>query len=316
MKKIVLLLLFTVLLSGCIVNLSLFPELQPLRETVLEGSGKEKILLLNISGVISEEPGDGIVAEPDIIARVREELIKAQLDKKVRAIVLRVDSPGGTVTASDLLYHEIMQFKERTGIKVIASIGGIGASGAYYAAMASDRIVANPTAIIGSVGVIMLHFNLEGLLEKIGVGADAIKSGLHKDTGSPFRKMSPQDRQILQGTIDTLQERFLEMVVKGRKEMTPEQIKLISDGRIFTSAEAKKLKLIDQIGYLDSAIALARQEAGLTEARVVTYRRPHQYIHNIYSKVASLSDPYATWKIDPKALLKGRSIDFFYLWLP
>ncbi len=302
-------------LSGCI-TISLFPTLTPLEETVLEGKGKGKILLLNVSGIISEESGGGIVEEPDMVAQIKEELLKAERDQSVVAVVLNINSPGGTVTASDLIYYEILQFKERTGKKVIASISGLGASGAYYIAMASDRIVAHPTAITGSIGVIMLHINVHGLLEKIGVGAEAIKSGSHKDVGSPFREMTPEDRGILQGMINTMQGRFLEVVAKGRKEMTEEQIKEISDGRIFTTAEAKRLNLIDQIGHLDHAINLAKQEAGIAEAKIIRYRRSHQYINNIYSHAEPSLDPLSAWKVDPKNLLKGRSVNFFYLWMP
>ncbi len=309
------LLFLTMLLSGCI-SIPLFPPLAPLQETVLEGEGKGKVLLINISGIISEELRGGVVDEPSMVARVKEELIKAERDKSIAAVVLDINSPGGTVIASDLIYYEILRFKERTGKKVIASISGMGASGAYFIAMAADRIVAHPSAILGSIGTILLHINVHGLLEKIGVGAEAIKSGLHKDMGSPYREMTPEDRNILQGMINSMQERFLEVVAKGRPEMGPEQMKEIADGRIFTTAEAKKLKLIDQIGHMDHAINLAKQEAGIAEARVILYRRPGQYINNIYSHVVPQIDPLSALKVDPRDLLKGRSVNFFYLWLP
>jgi len=311
-------------MQGCIINhLSLFPGITPLQEIVLEGSGNEKIVIMDISGVISEDQkggGGGIgggFPEPGMIAQIKEELLKAEKDKHVRAVLLRINSPGGTVTASDLIYHELMRFKEKTGKKVIASIGGIGASGAYYISSAADQIVAHPTAITGSIGVIMLHLNLQGLLEKIGVGAEAIKSGQQKDTGSPFREMTPEDRRILQGMIDTLQKRFLSVVLQGRKGMDKEQLKLISDGRIFTTDEAKKLGLIDQIGYIDSAIDLAKQEAGIKEARVILYRRPSQYANNIYSSARFFQQPDLL-SIAPlaKELLQDRSLNFFYLWMP
>jgi protease-4 len=308
-------LFLTLGLSGCI-TISLFPRIEPLQETVLEGSGDKKILLLDISGVISEESGDGVVEEPDMVARIKETLLKAEQDHQIKAVVLRINSPGGTVTASDMIYHEIIQFKERTGIKVIASISGIGASGAYYIAMAADQIIANPTAITGSIGVIMLHMNVNGLLEKIGVGAEAIKSGAHKDMGSPFKELSVEDRKIFQGMIDGMQEQFLEIVTKGRKEIGPEQLKVISSGRIFSTQEAKKLKLIDQIGHLDHAIAFAMREAGVENAKIISYGRPYQYMNNIYSRTLSGMDPLSAWKVSPKDLLNGRAVNFFYLWMP
>ena len=319
--EILLLISLFLSLSGCIFNqVSLFPRVAPLKETVVEGSGTEKILLLDLSGVISEEsiadggsPLGGGAVEPSMVARVKEELQKATKDNHIRAVVLRINSPGGTVTASDIIYHEVMQFKEKTGKKVIASIGGIGASGGYYIAAAADQIVANPTAITGSIGVIMLHFNVQGLLEKIGVGTEAIKSGPYKDMASPFREISPEDRKILQDKINSMYERFLEVVAKGRKQIDPGEMRAIADGRIYTSEEAKKLNLIDQIGYLDAAINLAKQEAGLTDAKVVLYNRPHRYANNIYSKTALTPD----WmSADPRSLLRERSSNFFYLWMP
>ncbi len=313
--KTTLVFLMSLLLSGCL-TINLFQPPAPLEEKVLEGEGKDKILLLNISGVISEEAPEGLVEDPDMVARVKEELLLAEKDKSVKAILLNINSPGGTVTASDLIYHEIMQFKARSGKKVTTSISGLGASGAYYIAMASDRIMAHPTAVVGSVGVIMLNMNLQGLLEKIGVTAETIKSGAQKDTGSPFRKMTQEDRDILQGMIMSMQERFLEIVAKGRPKMSPEQIKDISDARVFTSAEAKRLNLIDQIGYLDEAIVLAKKDVGLAEAKIISYRRPSQYVNNIYSRLSPRIDPLSAWKLDPKDLLKGRPSNFFYLWMP
>jgi len=309
------LLILSLISSGCVYNISLFPELKPLKETVLEGGGEGKILLLDISGVISEEAGDGMVEEPSMVARVKEELILAEQDKQIKAVILTINSPGGTVTASDMIYHEMLQFKKRTGIKVIASISGIGASGAYYISMAADKVIAHPTAITGSIGVIMLHMDLHGLLEKFGVGAEAIKSGAQKDMGSPFKELSVESREIFQKMILEMQGRFLEIVAQGRKVMTPEQLKAISDGRIFSAQQARELNLIDQIGHIDSAIDLAKREASLTEAKVIKYRRSHQYVNNIYSRTSGI-EPLSLWKLDPKELLRERSVNLFYLWLP
>ncbi|MBI3598578.1 MAG: signal peptide peptidase SppA [Nitrospirae bacterium] len=329
MKTLMRFLFLPLFLSGCIINhLSLFPGIEPLKEIVVEGSGHEKILIIDLSGVISEETnrgGGGIgggAPETGMIEQIKEELLMAERDKDVRAVLLRINSPGGTVTASDLIYHEVVQFKQKTGKKVIASIAGIGASGAYYIASAADQIVAHPTAITGSIGVITLHLNLQGLLEKIGVGAEAIKSGPQKDTGSPFREMTAEDRRILQGMIDTLQARFLSVVAQGRKMIHQEQMKIISDGRIFTTDEAKEFGLIDQIGYIDSAIELAKQTAGIKEARIILYRRPSQYANNVYSLAAIQPNLFtgdsATGDVIPiaKELLQGRSLNFFYLWMP
>ena len=198
------LLLGVVLLTvpGC-MTVSFLPKTTPLQEVVLSGEGREKVLLLEISGVLtSAKPGgvfDRFVDRLSLPARFKEELTKAADDEDVKAIVLRINTPGGTVTASDILYHEIQELKKTRNVPVIASIMDLGTSGGYYVAMAADRVVAHPSSVTGSLGVIMLTLNASGLMEKIGVRADAVTSGPYKDMGSPFRTMTEQDRAIFQG---------------------------------------------------------------------------------------------------------------------
>ncbi|MCI0546742.1 MAG: S49 family peptidase, partial [Candidatus Rokubacteria bacterium] len=161
-------------LAGCsVVSIDLTPRVRPLEESTVEGSAPDKVLLVDLSGVLAEEPLLTLETRPSVplLARVREELEKAEEDARVRAVVLRINSPGGTVTASDILYHEITRFKERRKIPVVACILDVGASGGYYVALAADRIVVHPTTVTGSIGVLMLTVNASGLLEKIGVSA-------------------------------------------------------------------------------------------------------------------------------------------------
>ncbi|TAJ96845.1 MAG: signal peptide peptidase SppA [Candidatus Manganitrophaceae bacterium] len=308
----------SMLLSGCIRNyITLFPQPGPVKENVVDGSGEDKVLLLDIAGVISEEKPDGLIEKPDMVARIKEELKKAEGDKAVKAIVLRINSPGGTVTASDIIYHEISAFKERTGRKVIASIGDVGASGGYYIAMAADRVLAHPTAVTGSIGVILLHVNLQGLMEKVGIGAEAIKSGAHKDMGIPTKPLAPEDRELFQSMINSMYDRFLQVVSQGRKGLAAERIKTLADGRIYTAPQAKEAGLIDDIGYLDQAIDLAKSEAGIKQAKVILYSQPSAYNNNIYSQaVQKEENPFATWGVDPKRLLQGGAPKFLYLWMP
>ncbi|MBI5795140.1 MAG: S49 family peptidase, partial [Planctomycetes bacterium] len=186
------------LASGCsFISVSLVPYVAPLKETTVMGKGKEKVLIVEISGIISEEEKRGIAGlsgEPDMVARIKEELKTAAKDKHIKAVILRINSPGGTVTASDLIYHEIEQFKKKTGNKVIACIMDLGASGGYYVAVSADKIVAHPTTVTGSIGVIMLNLSVEGLLQKIGVKDTSIKTGEHKDMGSPLKTMTEEER--------------------------------------------------------------------------------------------------------------------------
>ncbi len=309
--------IYILVLTGCVFNISLFPTTEPLQEKIVEGSGTGKIALIDLSGIISEEKEDGIMDLPDMVARVKEELSYAASDKEVKAIILRINSPGGTVTASDLIYHEVQRFKEQTGKTVIAAIMDVGASGAYYIAMASDHIVAHPTAVTGSIGVIMLHINVQGLMEKIGVGAESIKSGSHKDMGLPTQPLSTEGREILQGIINTMYGRFLDVVAVGRKGLPLQKIKLLADGRVYSASEAKELGLVDQVGYLEQAIDSAKSKTGLKQAKIVLYRRPHEFKNNIYSKtdnIAVHSMPF--FGIVPNHFLERGYTRFLYLWIP
>ena len=284
---------------------------------MIAGKGKNKILLLDISGVIQEKETSPFSREPDLVARVKEQLTKAARDEKVRAVLLRINSPGGTVTASDLIHHEVMEFKKQTGKKVFAVIMGIGASGGYYIAVSADKIVAHPTTITGSIGVIMLNVNLQGLLEKIGVENETIKSGDKKDMGSPLKKMTEEERVLFQEVIQALYDEFVRVVVQGRKNLTEEKVRKLADGRIYSSRQALDLGLVDQIGYLQDAFEMAKNETGLETARLVLYKRPGQYRKTIYSQVPPNAPRVnALFHFDLKEWVQLGVPKFMYLWVP
>src|SRR5881396_3825039 len=265
--------LLALVTAGCI-SISLFPQAMPLREKTVQGTAADKILMMDISGVISDKGSSNPLSESeDLVARIKEELTLAAEDSHIRALLLRINSPGGTVTASDVIHHEISEFKMKRKIPVVATIMDIGASGGYYIAVAADQIIAHPTSVTGSVGVIMLRVSAEGLLQKIGVEASAIKSGAKKDIGSPFRPMTEDERAIFQTMINGFFSRFLDVVSKGRS-LPADQLKVIADGRVVTGPQALQLGLVDQVGYLDDGIAAAKKLAGLTDARVIMYARP------------------------------------------
>ena len=304
------------LLYGCI-SIDLTRQIQPLRENVVEGQGRAKILVLEISGVISEErllalPGSG--PEVPLLARIREELRKAEEDSSVKALVVRINSPGGTATASDVVYEEIRKFKTNRKIPVIAAIMDVGASGAYYAALAADRIVAHPTAVVGSIGVVMLTMNAEGLLQKVGVTPLAIKSGAKKDMGSPFRALTDEERAIFQDVIDSLHARFVQLIASQRG-LSLAEVQALADGRIYTAEEAKRHRLIDATGYIEDAIRLAKEAAGLEEAKIVVYHRPKEYRATVYSS-APTPDRLEFTLGQLSSLLLGPGPRFLYLWWP
>src|SRR5438093_3756125 len=184
--------------AGCI-SISLFPQAMPLREKTVQGTAADKILMMDISGVISEKGSSNPLSESeDLVARIKEELTLAAEDSHIKAVLLRINSPGGTVTASDVIHHEITEFKAKRKIPVVSVIMDVGASGGYYIAAPSDRILAHPTSVTGSIGVIMMRVNAEGRLQKIGVDASSVKSGNQKDLGSPFRSITDHATEILQ----------------------------------------------------------------------------------------------------------------------
>lgn len=304
------------LLSGCI-TINLIPTPGPLKEEEVAGAGEAKVLLMEIAGVISSAEERGLVEQPSLVARVKEELTRAAKDRAVKAIVLRINSPGGTVTASDIIYHELRAFREKRKVPIVASILDVGASGGYYVAMAADKIVIHPSSVTGSIGVIMFTANASGLLEKIGVETTAVMSGPKKDMGSPFRALTPEERAIFQSLINSFYERFLNVVQEGRPALTPDQIRKLADGRIYSGEQAKAMGLVDEVGYLDEAIELAKRQAGVTEARVVMYRRAGEYRQNIYSRLMSGPGGWLNVPaLDLMSLIRGGTPQFMYLWMP
>jgi protease-4 len=302
-------------MSGCIViDRELFGP-GPLREELVGGSGKAKVVLLELTGLITSQEEGGLFEHPSPVAQLKEALIKAGEDSKVKAVVLKINSPGGTVTASDVVYHEVRAFREKHKVPVIASIMDVGASGGYYVAAGADKIVAHPSSVTGSLGVIMVTLNARGLLEKVGVETAVITSGPRKDMGSPFRAMTDEERAIFQGVIDSFYNRFLSVIKDGRRSLSSEEVRKLADGRIYSGEQAKALGLIDSVGYLDDAIELAKRQAGLSEARVVVYRKPGEFKQNIYSRMFG-GMPSALAALDVMALARAGSPQFMYLWWP
>lgn len=308
-------------LAGCsVISLDLTPRLRPLEEHTVEGRGADKILLMDISGLITDEAGSGglsIGTPPPrvpLLVRVREELQKAGKDSAVRGLVVKINSPGGTVTASDIVFRELTLHREETRVPMVAVLMDVAASGGYYVALAADRIVAHPTSVTGSIGVIMLTLNAQGLLEKVGVAATAIKSGERKDMGSPFRSMTPEERAIFQSVIDDLQGQFVTRVIERRK-LSPEAVRPLADGRIFTAQQALATGLVDQVGYIPDALAAARRLAGVDEARVIVYRRPREYRATYYAGTRAETGAL-DGALGPLAALLGPGPRLLYLWWP
>jgi protease-4 len=310
------------ILTGCAyVKVPVYPSLQPFEEKVLEGKGEKKILLLDISGVISEKKkstGLGLTQKASLIDRLKEELQRAEGDSAIVGAIVRINSPGGSVSATDIIHHELMNYKKERNVRIVACLTGVATSGAYYIASAADEIIAHPTSITGGIGVIAMKFTIEKLLSKIGVEEVTIKSAEKKDLWSPFRPSTPEEKMIMQGIIDTFHERFVHAVYEGRRpRLTKEEIEGLADGRIFTADQALSAKLVDRVGYLDDALAGMKASLRLQDARVITYYRPGDYRGTIYSGVPGASEGEINLiSIDKDSLDPLTGIRFMYLWKP
>ncbi|HMK60483.1 MAG TPA: signal peptide peptidase SppA [Dissulfurispiraceae bacterium] len=313
---------FMITLSGCGgLNIALLPETKPLEEQVLEGSGSPKILLIDLDGMISfREEKDGLfLKRPSKVAFFREAFRKASDDPDITGVIIRINSPGGTVAASDALYHEIVSFKQNKRVPVYAYILEVGASGAFYVAASADRIIASRSSIVGSIGVVAMKINVEGLLSKIGVTEETYKSAPKKDFWSPFRASTPEEQKMLQDIIDKLYAQFVDVVYSNRHgRLSMEQVKALADGRIVVAQDALNANLIDQVAYLDETVDIMKKSLNIEQARLCTYIRPKTFKSNIYS--AYQAEPSSATvnliSINADDFMLHSGLQFMYLWTP
>lgn len=318
---IMVLALIMLIIGGCAApRLSLFPdETEPLREFTLEGNEKGKVLIISVDGIISDAPERSFLRpKPSKVQEIVSQLRLAEKDEEIRVILLKIDSPGGSTTASDILYHEIMAFKKRTQIKVVVSMMNLATSGGYYISLPADYIMAHPTTVTGSIGVILLYPRVTGLMEKIGLDVEVNKSGKNKDMASPFREATEEERHILQKITDDLGEQFLDLVVKHRR-LDTKAVDSVSSARVYLSKEALDLGLVDEIGYLSDAINKSKRLANLSEdAKVIVYRRTEYPDDNVYNTKTSSPEIQKISLIDlnlPKTF-SDMQTGFYYLWMP
>lgn len=244
---------FTVLLGLFVISIWALSYLSSGEEGIW---GNEKVAIIDIKGVI-------IDSQP-----VVGKLVKFRKNEKVKAIVLRIDSPGGAVGPAQEIHAEVKKTQREK--KVLVSVGSAAASGGYYIASAADKIIANPGSITGSIGVVVESLNVEELFHKIGLRSTVIKSGKHKDIGSPTRQMTEEEKKLLQGVLDSVHEQFIRAVAEGR-QLPLEKVRGLADGRIFSGDQAKVLGLIDELGTLEDAITMAAQMAGIKGEPEVIY---------------------------------------------
>jgi protease-4 len=310
------------------LNLSLWPKEEGLVEKTVQGEGENKILMIDISGIISGEGKRkfaGLIRTPSLPARIKEELKKAEKDPWIKAVILRINSLGGTVTASDIIRHEITRFRDKKKVPVIAALMDTATSGAYLVAVSADKIIAHPTTITGSIGVLVFKFSVKGLMEKIGIENETIFAGDKKMLLFPFEPLETKDRALLQEVIDYLHGRFKTAVTKGRAGLDEKQVEKLADGRVYNAKQALEKKLVDSIGYLDDAVELAEKEAGIERARLIMYQRPRGNKTNIYSQAGGIigagggnevGNAFNLINLDLGEITRNTGVQFMYLWSP
>ena len=232
-------------------------------------AGRGKVAVIRLSGVIADSGQQGLLMSGGISPKlVRDYLTMAEIDAGVKAVVLRVDSPGGSAAASQEIASEVRRFKKETGKPVVVSMGDIAASGGYYISAYADKIVANPSTLTGSIGVISQFIYIEGLLEKLGLELETVKTGRHKDMG--IWPLTDEQRKIMQDISDDLYEQFVAAVAQGRGLPT-EEVRGLATGQLYTGNQALNLGLVDELGGLDTAVDLAASLAGISAPEIEEY---------------------------------------------
>ncbi len=291
---------------------------QTVREETLENAGflAPKIAVIDIDGLIVNTSSPTLLGGGEHpVSFLVEKLDRAASDKRVKAVVLRINSPGGGVTASELMHTEIKRFRERTGKPIVTVMMDVAASGGYYIACATDEIIAHRSTVTGSIGVIIQLFDVTGTMAKIGITPTILRSGDLKGGGSPFKKLSDADRAVFQGLIDHMYGEFVKVVVDGRPGLTESRVRELADGRVYTAPQALDNGLIDGIGTVRDAVTAAKHRAGIAKASVVIYHRPFVHTPNIYAK-SPVGGDINIINVQLPSWLKGHSARCMYLWAP
>jgi protease-4 len=285
------------------------------QHTLQAGGGTDKIAVVPLRGIIDSNTS----------AQFDRFLDTAEADKNVKALVIEIDTPGGTVTASDEIYNRIRLFKAKKPIPVVVSMASLATSGGYYAACGGDHVFAQPTTFTGNIGVLMPRYNFSKLMEKYGVEETTIVStgATFKNAGSSFRPESPEEKQYMQGLADSAFAQFKTVVTNGRSSKLKAKLEDVANGKVFTAADALTLGLIDQVGYLEDAQAYATKTAGLTGPTIVRYQDPPTFMQLLMSSRSALPalaaggdgrSPAVNVTIDQRLLHEMSTPRPLYLW--
>jgi protease-4 len=275
-----------------------------------------RIAVLDVDGLLLNSNLTGLYSQGDNpVALFRERLDAIAADSLVCAVVLRINSPGGGVTATDIMWHDLQSFKMRTHLPVIACLLDLGAGGAYYLATAADQIIAHPTTITGGIGVILNYYNLQDAMSQFNIIGAPIKAGKNIDLGTPIRALDDDRRKLLQTMADEFHDRFRRVVEKCRSEVDQAD-ETTFDGRVFTAEQARTRRLIDHIGYLDDAIVVAQDITHQRCTKVVFFHRVKDEARSTYAVTPNVPLQGGLIPLSLPGFDRSKLPSFLYLWQP
>lgn len=270
-------------------------------QSKLFGQGEDKVAVVTLSGTILEDAGSGSLGTFDTQVISPQKLLQffeqIQQDRSIKAVVLRINSPGGSVTASEEIYQLIRRFKQQTHIPVIASMGEVAASGGYYIALAADTVVADGATLTGSIGVVVSTYNVKDLADAYGVKSVVISSGDNKAFLDPLQEVDPVQVEILQTIVGEAHEQFLTRVLENR-DISEERLRELADGRPLSGSQALTDNLVDRLGTFHESVELAKAHAGLTQATVIEY----SFGGLLQSLLGYAGERLSPWSVLPRPL--------------
>lgn len=278
---------------------------------------RDKIAVIDVSGIIMNANKPGLFTSGEHpVSLLLEELDAARTDPRVKGVLLRINSPGGTVVASELMHNELMHFRETSKKPVVAIMMDVAASGGYYIACACDEIIAHHSTITGSIGVIAQFVDVTGTMNMIGIKTDAVTSGAMKDAGSPLRTMRPEERQVFQNMVNEDYERFLLVVRAGRPNLSAEKVRELADGRVYTGHQAAENGMVDRVASMREAIAVLKKRADVKKVKLVTYHRVADYKPNFYASAPHRGGDVNLLNVDLSQTPLNQTPRLMYLWQP
>ena len=289
---------------------------QPVAPIQVEPGNGRRVAIVDVDGLLVNQPMTGLYSEGENpVALFREKLDRIANSGCYAAVVLRINSPGGGVTAADVMWHDLQAFKMRTNLPIIACLMDVGTGGAYYLATAADHVIAHPTTVTGGLGVILNLYNLTDEMAQFIVVGTPIKAGENVDLGTPITPQSEAGREILQTMANEFHERFRRVVIERRPQLAKSPPETF-DGRVFTAQQALARGMVDSIGYLDEATNMARQMGGAPGAPVVVLHRPNDGARTAYDVTANVPLQSGFLPLSIPGLERARLPTFLFLWQP